>query len=314
MKKAVLLTLIFVSAIALAQSDPQASTPAGTVSTSVNFPVERVQTPTATDLYCAGFLSKPISKDRYISGGMESPHTTRFVDADAIYLNGKGYEGGQRFTVVRELKDPNRYEIFKGQWSAVKAAGQPYEELARVRVIDNRGKMAIAQVEFSCDTILPGDYLIPYVDKSSVAFHPAVRFDRFAPATGQPSGRILLAKDFDSELGTGGKVYINLGSSQGLKVGDYVRAVRTGNAVAHDPVDSLSYKSSTTEVTQTKQAAVNPNFITKTGGPVILTADMPRRTVAEIVVIGTTPSTAAGMIVFSMEPVHLGDIVEVDQQ
>jgi len=32
------------------------------------------------------------------------------------------------------------------------------------------------------------------------------------------------------------------------------------------------------------------------------------------VVIGTTPSTATGMIVFSMAPVHLGDTVEVDQQ
>jgi hypothetical protein len=169
-------------------------------------------------------------------------------------------------------------------------------------------------VEFSCDTVLPGDYLIPYVDKSSIAFHAPVRFDRFAPSNGQASGRILLAKEFDSELGTGAKVYFNLGSSQGLKVGDYVRAVRTPGAVAHDPVDSLSYKSSTTEVTQTKEAAVNPNLLTKTGGPVINTADMPRRTVAEIVVIGTTPSTATGMIVFSMEPVHLGDTVEVDQQ
>jgi hypothetical protein len=41
---------------------------------------------------------------------------------------------------------------------------------------------------------------------------------------------------------------------------------------------------------------------------------MPRRAVGEIVIIGTTPSTAKGMVVYSLEPVHLGDRVELDQQ
>jgi hypothetical protein len=41
---------------------------------------------------------------------------------------------------------------------------------------------------------------------------------------------------------------------------------------------------------------------------------MPRRAVGEIVIIGTTPSTATGMVVYSVEPVHLGDRVELDQQ
>ena len=35
--------------------------------------------------------------------------------------------------------------------------------------------------------------------------------------------------------------------------------------------------------------------------------DMPRRAVGEIVVINTTPTTATGMIVFSLEDVHVGD-------
>jgi hypothetical protein len=41
---------------------------------------------------------------------------------------------------------------------------------------------------------------------------------------------------------------------------------------------------------------------------------MPRRGVGEIVILGTTPTTATGMIVFSLEPVHVGDTVELDQQ
>ena len=42
--------------------------------------------------------------------------------------------------------------------------------------------------------------------------------------------------------------------------------------------------------------------------------DFPRRAVGEIVVIGTTPTTATGMIVFAMEDVHVGDGVELDEQ
>jgi hypothetical protein len=315
MRKAVLSVLLLAPMALLAQSGSNAPVPAGTLRTSINFPVERVQTPTAADLYCAGFVSKPISpKDKYVTGGLESPYSARYANGDAIYLNGKGYETGQQFTIVRELKDPNRYELFNGQWAALKAAGQPYEELARIRVIDGRGKMAIAQIEFSCDTVVPGDYVIPYVDKSSIAFHTPIQFDRFAPSNGQLSGRIFLAKDFDSQLGTGGKVYMNVGASQGLKIGDYLRAVRNYNADAHDPVDSLSFKASTNEPTQTHSAVVDPNFLSERGGLATHTSDMPRRAVAEIVVVGTTSGTSTGMIVFAMEPVHVGDNVELDPQ
>ncbi len=315
MKKAVLLLSLLTPAAVLAQQGTGDATPAGTVPTTVNFPIERVQTPTTADLYCAGFVSKPLSsKDKYVAGGMESPHTTRFANNEAIYLNGKGYEAGQEYTVVRELTDPNRYELFKGQWAALKAAGQPYDEIARVKIIDTRNKMAIAQVEFGCDAVLPGDLVVPFVEKPAIAFHLPMRFDRFAPANGQVSGRIILAKDFDSELGTGGKIYLNIGANQGLKVGDFLRAERNPTTVVHDAVDSLSFKSSANEPTQTKQVDIDPKFLTRTGGPAVHTADMPRRAVAELVVLGTTPSTATGMIVFSMEPVHVGDAVELDQQ
>jgi hypothetical protein len=314
MKKAVLLLSLLTPAAVWAQSSGDV-TPSGTVPTTVNFPTERVQTPTTADLYCAGFVSKPIaSKDKYVTGGMESPHTTRFANNEAIFLNGKGYEAGQEYTVVRELKDPNRYELFKGQWAALKAAGQPYDEIARVKIIDARNKMAIAQIEFGCDAILPGDYVIPFAEKPVISFHPPLRFDRFAPSTGQVTGRIILAKDFDSELGTSGKVYLNIGANQGLKVGDFLRAERNPTTVVHDPVDSLSYKSSANEPTQTKEADIDPRFLTRTGGPAVHTSEMPRRGVAELVVLGTTPSTATAMIVFSMEPVHVGDAVELDQQ
>ena len=81
-----------------------------------------------------------------------------------------------------------------------------------------------------------------------------------------------------------------------------------------DPVDSLSFKTPIYDPTQMKQAAIDPNWMTKTGGPMIHVDDMPRRAVAEIVVVGTTPATSTGMIVFAMEPLLVGDKVELDPQ
>lgn len=324
MKKAVIFLMLLTPMALMAQQggpdDANNATPAaapapeGTVLTSVNFPTERVITPTAADLYCAGFISKPIqTKHQYVAGGLETPFTTRFANGEAVYLKGK-YEAGQQYTIVRELVDPNRYELFPGQWSALKAAGQPYEELARVQVIDTRGKMAVAKVEFSCDAVLPGDYVVPFVEKPAALFHAPMRFDRFEPATAQLSGRIILAKDFDSELGTGGKVYLNVGANQGLKVGDFVRATRTYQTTADDLVEGLSFKARIQEPTQTKELAINPGMLDKTNGPVLRVSDMPRRSVGEILILGVTPGTATGMIVFAMEPVHIGDRVEMDRQ
>src|SRR5581483_6301781 len=104
-------------------------------------------------LYCAGFISKPVPKGRFVTGGLESPFTGDFGNGDAIYLHGKGYEAGQKYTVVRELRDPDRFEVFPGQFAAIKAAGQPYSEVAIIKVIDTRPRMAVARIEFGCDTL-----------------------------------------------------------------------------------------------------------------------------------------------------------------
>jgi len=319
MKKTRLLLILCLAIAAHGQDSTRANqvalvAPAGTQPTTVSFPFERIQTPTAVDLACAGFISKQLVPNaNFVAGDLYTPSVTKNSNGEVVYLAGKGYEVGQKYTVVRELNDPNRYEISAGQHTLLKTMGQPYSELARVRIIDTRSKMAIAEIEMSCDPVNPGDYVIPYVEKPAITFHPPLRFDRFLPSSSKLTGRIAMAKDFDSEIGPGDKVYMNVGSNQGVKPGDYFRAVRSYEADLHDPVDSLSFKASTSEDTQAKQAVFEPNLLNRTGGAEIRVRDLPRRAVGEVVVISTTPTTATGMVVFAMESVHLGDGVELDQ-
>jgi hypothetical protein len=324
MKKIGLLVLLL-AATAWAQSSGPASgqpsdgaaaveAPQGTVMTTDNFPTERVQTPSYADLYCAGFINKQTLPDaNYVMGGLQTPSTTKFVRGDMVYLKGSGYSLGSQFEILRALRDINEYEMYPGQRKLLKETGQPYEEVGRVKIIDTRSHAAIARIEYACDGINPGDTAIPFAEKQSVSFHTPIVFDRFLPASNKLSGRIIMGKDFDSELGTGQKVYINLGSNQGVKVGDFFRAVRSYEADLNDPVDSLSFKAAIAEDTQKKVPSVDPKMFTKGNGPVIHVRDLPRRAVGEIVVIGVTPTTATGMIVFSMEDVHAGDNVELDQ-
>jgi hypothetical protein len=316
MKKTGLLVL-FLTALAGAQQAVTPATPnaAGIINTSVNVPFVRFQTPTTADIYCAGFLTKDRIPDaNYVNGGLNTPTSTKFEIGELVYLNGKNYQPGQLYSILREARDVNEYELYPGQKKLLAAAGRPYQEIGRVRVVDTRSRSAVAQVEFSCDPINPGDIAVPFVERSSVTFRGPTHFDRFAPANGKLSGRIVLGKDFDGFLGTGMKLYMNMGSNQGVKVGDYFRVVRSYTATLENPVDSLSFKASTSEDTQLHPPSFEGNFLTKTSGPNIHVAELPRRAVGEVVVVNVTPTSSSAMVVFALEDVYAGDAVELDEQ
>jgi hypothetical protein len=316
MKKTGLLVLLLATTAAWGQTTDPANfqAPDKTAPTTASFPIERIPTPTYADLYCAGFISKQILPDsNYIVGGLETPTTTHFTRGDIVYLTGNGYTAGAEYEIIRALRDINEYEMYPGEKKLVKETGQPYEEVGRVKVVDTRGHTAVAQVEYACDGVNPGDTAIPFAEKQPITFHNPVRFDRFLPASSKVSGRIVMGKDFDSQLGTGHKVYINVGSNQGVKIGDFFRAVRTYDADLKDPVQSLSFRAAIAEDTQKKMASFDPAMFEKQNGPVIHVRDLPRRAVGEILIIGVTNTTATGMVVFSMEDVHAGDGVELDQ-
>ncbi|MGA7558085.1 MAG: hypothetical protein WCF61_09210 [Terriglobales bacterium] len=311
------LTLMATGAVGQQLTSIMAATPEadGTIHTSANEPFVRFQTPTAADIYCAGFITKDRVPDaNYVNGGLQTPTSTKFVDGELVYLAGSGYQAGQLYSVVRELRDVNEYEIYPGQKKVLAATGRPYAEIGRVRIVDTRSHSAIGQVEFSCDPINPGDVVVPFVEKPRVTFRVPEHFDRFAPSSGKLSGRVVLGKDFDSELGTGMKLYLNVGSNQGVKVGDYFRVVRSYTASLHDPADSLSFDAQTSEDTQKRPPTFEANRFNRNKGPNIHVADLPRRAVGEVVVLNVTPTASSAMVVFALEDVYAGDTVELDEQ
>src|SRR5262245_19919306 len=94
--------------------------------------------PAMEELYCSRFLSPDKNPQRnYIIGGWNSFDQTRYGAAsDYIHIHGHDIKTGDRFSIMRQVRDPNAFESYRGQRGAIRDAGSPYFELGYVKVID----------------------------------------------------------------------------------------------------------------------------------------------------------------------------------
>jgi len=290
-------------ALLLALSAPLAFSQQGAPAKATTNLTERVQAPSYADMYCSGFITNEShGKGSYVVAGTESPHQTQFRQGDIVFLEGSGLQEGYRLSVIRELRDPNRSRAYAGQAGTISALGQPYAELGRLRVTAIREKTAIARIEYSCSPIVAGDIVVPFQERAPVAYRANAAMERFPAAAGSVNARIVMAKDFDVILGTGQKVYLSAGADKGVKVGDYFRAVRGYDPATVDAVGALSYKVPQSEETQKAKTAITRGKY----------AELPRRTLAEMIVLNVTPTSSTAMITFALESVEVGDAVELE--
>lgn len=259
-------------------------------------------TPTSNDMYCSGYLTNEKLPDKiFVAAGHNSPDQSRFAGtSDVVFLHGPGIKEGERYQIVRHVRDTNHYEIFPGQKAAVHKVGEPYFELAIVKVAEVQKGSAIATFELSCADVMPGDIAVPLVEREAPPFKK-VTLDRYTPPTGKPQGRIVMAKEFDSFLGSKYKAYLSIGADKGLKPGDYLRITRTYPYTYHDPEAGLSLKATVYEDTQ-----VDPHKL-----PAGEFSSLPRRTLGDMMVLEVHPKSATAMVLTALEGIQVGDAVEV---
>lgn len=260
-------------------------------------------TPTPEDMYCSGFIStEKVPESSYVVGGWFSPDQAHFAGTtDYVYVYGaSGLKAGDKLHILRRVKDPNHYELYGGEKGAIRQVGQPYFERGYVRVLEVQKNVAITIPELSCADIAPGDLAIPLVERQKPVFR-SVTVDRFAVPNGKPTGRIVMANEFDSHVGTKQKVYLNIGEDKGLKVGDYLRATRTYEYSYHDPDEGMTAKAREMEETQ----MTPPKF------PKSKLNELPRRTLGDMIVLHVHPKSATAMILTAFQDIHVGDGVEL---
>jgi hypothetical protein len=258
--------------------------------------------PTQADLYCSGVMAdKPVPNDTYVISGENSSYKNTFQPGDAIFINrgaGQGVKVGDEFEVVRPVSDMMAAVVwFKYQRMLSHAMGVRYADIGRLRVTHVDEKTSTTEMDVSCDPVQRGDIVRPFVARPAPQFHD-VKLDPFAPPSGKKTAMVVTSKDFAVLAGPGRIVYINLGSAQGVQVGDYFRAFRfqgTHNETVYHVLDTAYkvYGFGSTPV------AYQWN-------------NLPRQVLGEGIVLRTGANSSTVLLTTVREEIFVGDYVEVE--
>jgi hypothetical protein len=276
----------------------------GAVSSAQNAPQDAPAIPQIdfSTVNCSGFVTDQHVPDgiRIISGE-QSNYKISFTRGDYVHINrgqDKGVRVGDRFSVVRADKDPTDVPWFKWQAKLLKAMGTPYMDAGQVRVVNVQPKVSVAQVIFSCGYMQRGDILQPYQERPAPPFKDSVAFDHFAPVSGKPVAMVVAGKDYGEVFGKLSAVYVNLGSGQGVKVGDYFRIFRYQGSMAETVPQNKGYQYS---IYGFGSAPVRYEW-----------NDLPREVLGEGIVINVNHNSSTMVITFSSLEVYAGDYVEIE--
>lgn len=295
---------------------------------TVKPPEERAPAPAALDseVYCGGFIEfAPAPNNLQIVGGDQEQEQRHYVDGDSVIINAgaqQGIRAGQEFTVVRPRGR------FKSKWTNKKGAlGVFTQELGRLRVTDVKDNVSVAVVVRACDSMLLGDLLRPASQRVVPVSRPGGPLDRFSNPSGKQRGRVVLNPDGRESPTFNNVVYIDLGTEDNVKVGDYVSVYRplgTGKLTrfrdeemaqnTRRGFESDRFKGGTfsNEAPRLKdQDGTSSGETVKTPEIQESRPPMPRKVVGELIIINVQARTATAVVVRVAQEIHTGDFVEV---
>jgi hypothetical protein len=293
------LSLIFASAGAWAQD--QAATPAGTVTPTA---ASAVTMPTITqgDVYCSGIVTtQHVPTSARLITGEESNSKLTFSEGDYVYINqgsSKGVKPGDEFSVLRSEDDTTEVPWYSGQDALLHGMGQTWADIGRIKVVIAGKDVSTAQIESSCDFMMRGDVIVPFEQRPVPTLKPEKNFDRFAPASGKGMGRVVTGKAFQIQSGDHDVVYVNVGSSKGVKVGDYFRIFRY---IGHRQDMVFQTPNVAMDVYGYGSAPAGYNW-----------SNLPREVLGEGVVLRTSPKSSTVLITYSLREIYEGDYCELE--
>jgi hypothetical protein len=251
---------------------------------------------------CSGFVTdQKVPEEIRIVSGEQSNYKITFARGDYVHINrgqDKGVRVGDRFSVVRADKDPVDVPWFKWQEKLFKAMGTLYMDLGQLRVVNVQPKVSIAQVLYSCNFMQRGDILVPYQDRPAPPFKDPAGFDHFAPVSGKPVAMLVAGKDYSQLFGKLSPVYVNLGTNQGVKVGDYFRIFRYQGSAAETVTQDKDYQY---KLYGFGSAPVRYGW-----------NDLPREVLGEGIVLNVSRNSSTMVITFNAIELYAGDYVEIE--
>lgn len=290
------LGMLLAGASAWTQSNPQSQPVSSTQ------PVGPVTSPDYSAVYCSNFVTTDRGGDfaRLISGE-ESASKIIFSLRDYVSISKGSSQGvhlGDRYSVFRPEADPAKVQWFKWQNKLMRAMGALYKDTGQLKVVNVQPNVSVAEVIFACDYLQRGDLITPLQERPSPPYKPASAFDMFAPVSGKSVGMLVVGKEFSQVYGKLSTVYVNLGTNQGVHVGDYLRIFRY----------------------QGSHAELAPNFdnfqytMYGFGGTPVHYKwnDLPRDVLGEGIVLNVGPNSSTMLITVARMDLYAGDYVEIE--
>jgi len=258
--------------------------------------------PDASTVYCSGFYSdQKVPDELRLISGEQSNYKITFAQGDYVYINrglNQGVKEGDRFSVVRPVAEPVEVPWFKWQLKLMRAMGTAYADAGQIRVVNVHPSVAIAQVSFSCGYMQRGDIVRPFEERPAPPYKDAGKFDHFAPVSGKPVAMVVAATGFHEVSGKNETIYVNLGTSQGVKVGDYFRVFRYAGSTSEYAPQTKNYQYMMYGFgSAPKRYAWN---------------DLPREVLGEGIVLSATHNSSTVMITFDSVEIYAGDYVELE--
>lgn len=280
------------------QLPPRTSIAAGAQGASPRIPVYNT-------LYCSGFITDRDLQDLTVLTGEEGMKN-EFVPGDVLYLN-RGTKWvvnpGGEYMMLRRMVDVNNVEIFPGQRKLLKELGTLYAEVGRIRVNIINDRSVTAQVLQACESISVGDIAIPFDVKPAPELRPSTTFDRFAPPSGKGDGMIVAAKDFGMILRKGDIGYMDIGSREGVTIGQYYRIYR--------PFQGSPYLDLYKRYRNNVPEKINGMLLNVRLTPEQMKG-LPRDVVGEAVVLHVEGRSATLLVTFSVRDIVVGDYIELE--
>lgn len=321
----------FVCLLALAFT-ANAQSPAPTPQVMMPGPGQPLRVAGKSSLYCAGYIRyQRLSHMPEIVGAEEEQEQRTYADGDIVYLNAGSQQGikeGQNFQIIRPRGDVKGVHKQKRGF-----LGTYIQEIGQLQVFKVRENTSAAQITFTCDAALLGDLLAPVPDRESPLQRTEEDLDRFADPTGKQNGRLMMAKDNREMVTRNDIVYIDLGSEDQIKRGDYLtiyRPLGTGNVTRVDNEESARNRATgfqsdryrgggfSNQASRAKDSTAFRDTEGRYRYRPITSREvkrhrplMPRKIVGEMVIIDVQTRTATAIITRAASEVHTGDWVEI---
>jgi hypothetical protein len=268
--------------------------------------------PTANDIYCAGVVtSEHVPQDSFIITGEQSSYRVTFEEGDYVYVNkgsSQGVKVGDAFTVIRPTFDWTEIEWSQWEFSILKKLGTVWEDEGKVRVVVTQPNVSIAQIEHSCGYMQRGDVVLPFVERPKPRVKTDATFDRFAPPSGKAAAMIVATKDFQSGVGSGDSVYVNLGSNQGVKVGDYFRIFRYAGTQRETAYQTRRFAFDA----DAEDAVFGRQYGYGSVPQRYKWDNVPREVLGEGIVVRVSPNSSSVLVTFTLHECYTGDYIEIE--